>query len=66
MAQAAELTARGIPTGQGNIELGGHAGAGIEIRLSRGLSLNCDYRFAGIGGADQRLQTASAALGFHW
>jgi hypothetical protein len=66
VAQAPELSARGLPTGQGNLEIGGHAGAGLEVRLSRGVSLNLDYRFTGVGGTSQKLQAASAALGFHW
>jgi opacity protein-like surface antigen len=66
VAQAPELTARGIPTGQGDVEIGFHAGAGVEIRISRGLSLNLDYRFAGVGGVDRRLHSVSSGLGFHW
>lgn len=66
VAQAPELTARGLPTGQGDLEIGGHAGAGLEVRLSRGLSLNMDYRFTGVGGTAQKLHTAGAALAFHW
>ena len=66
VAQAAELTARGTPTGQGNIELGWHAGGGLEIRVARGLSLNLDYRFAHAGGENSNLHAVSGALGFHW
>jgi hypothetical protein len=66
VAQAPELTARGLPTGQGNLQLGGHGGLGLEVRFSRGLSFNLDYRFTGVGGTSQSLQAASAALGFHW
>jgi len=66
VAQAPELAALGLPSGQGNLELGFHAGAGIEVRVSRGLSLNLDYRFTGVGGASQSHQAASAAFGFHW
>jgi len=66
VAQAPELTARGLPTGQGNLEIGGHAGAGLEVRVSRGLSLNLDYRFTGVGGSSQTLHAVSGALGFHW
>jgi hypothetical protein len=65
VAQAPELTALGRPTGQGNIELGGHAGAGFELRLSRGLSLNVDYRFTALG-SDHHLHAATSALGVHW
>lgn len=66
VAQAPELAALGLPTGQGNVELGFHAGAGLEVRVSPGLSLNLDYRFTGVGGTRQRLHALSAALGFHW
>lgn len=66
LAQAPELAALGLPSGQGNLELGFHAGGGIEGRVSRGLSLNLDYRFTGVGGVSQSHQAASAAFGFHW
>jgi hypothetical protein len=66
VAQAAELEARGTPSGQGNIELGWHAGAGLEVRVARGLSLNLDYRFLSVGGRNGRLHAVSSALGFHW
>jgi hypothetical protein len=66
VAQAPELAALGLPTGQGNMELGGHGGLGLEIRISRGLSLNLDYRYTGVGGTSHALHAASAALGFHW
>lgn len=65
-AQAPELAARGTPTGEGNIALGGHAAAGVEIRLSGGVSLNLEYRFTATEGRNGRLHTASTALGFHW
>jgi opacity protein-like surface antigen len=66
VSQAAELEARGTPSGQGNIEIGWHAGGGVEIRVARGLSLNLDYRFLRVGGENGRLHTLSSALGFHW
>ena len=65
VAQAPELTARNIPTGQGNMEIGGHAMAGAEVRLSRGLSLNFDYRFTQVGSSS-RLHSLAGALGIHW
>ena len=66
VAQAPELTERGLPTGQGNIELGFHAGAGLEVRVARGLSLNLDYRYTGIGGDNARLARGERGLGIHW
>jgi len=64
--QAPELEARGLPTGQGNIELGGHGAAGCEVRVSAGVSLNFEYRFTTTGRAHGQLHGTSLALGFHW
>jgi opacity protein-like surface antigen len=66
LAQAPELTARGYPTGQGNVEMGLHAGGGVEVRLSRSLSLNLDYRFTSVEGRNGRLHSLTSALGVHW
>jgi hypothetical protein len=66
VAQAPELAQRGLPTGQGNIELGFHAGGGLEVRVARGLSLNFDYRFTGVGGTTRTQHAVSAAFGLHW
>jgi hypothetical protein len=66
VGQAPELEARGIPSGQGNLEAGFHAGAGVEVRLTKGLSLNLDYRYTGIGGTSHSLQSFSSGLGIHW
>ena len=63
--RAPELDARGIPAGEGSLALGGHAGAGVEVRVSRGLSLNLDYRYTRVD-ADQALHAASAVVGLHW
>ena len=66
VSPAPELQARGIPTGQGDIEAGFHAGGGFELRLGKALSLNVDYRLTGIGGASHRLHAFSSGLGVHW
>jgi hypothetical protein len=63
--RAPELGARGIPEGEGSLALGGHAGAGLEIRVSRGLSLNLDYRLTRVD-RDHSLHAASAVVGMHW
>lgn len=65
IGQAPELTDQGLPTGQGNLEFGFHAGAGLELRVSRGLSINADYRYAQWGGA-ARQNAVAAGVGFHW
>jgi hypothetical protein len=63
--RAPELDARGIPAGEGRLFLGGHAGGGLEIRVSRGISLNLDYRVVRVEGG-RTLHAASSALGLHW
>ncbi|HUG53188.1 MAG TPA: hypothetical protein VMR21_06285 [Vicinamibacteria bacterium] len=63
--RAPELDQRGIPSGEGQLDLGGHAGGGLEIRVTRGLSLNLDYRFVR-WGAGRTLHAASSVVGFHW
>lgn len=65
VAQAPELAARGLPTGQGNIDFGYHVGGGLELRLSRGLSLACDYRLTRFDN-QHTLQMFGAGLGVHW
>ncbi len=66
IAQAPELGARGYPSGQGNMSFGVHANAGFEIRVSKGLSLNADYRVSGLDGGGHLLHAVTGALGFHW
>lgn len=66
VAQAKELEALGRPTGQGNLEIAGHAGAGFEYRVSPGLSLQADYRFTKLSGRNASMQIASAGFGIHF
>jgi Outer membrane protein beta-barrel domain len=51
-------------TGNSNLEVGFHAGGGLEVRVSRGVSLNLDYRFSRLGSAD--LHVVGGGLGFHF
>ena len=66
VAQSKELDALGRPTGQGNIEVAGHAGLGFEYRLSPGLSFQADYRFTKLSGGNASMQMASAGFGIHF
>jgi len=65
IGQAPELTDQGLPTGQGNMEFGFHAGAGLELRVSRGISINADYRYSQ-WGESARQNAVAAGVGFHW
>jgi opacity protein-like surface antigen len=66
LSPSAGAVVQGIRVGQGSLELGAHAAAGLEVRVAAGLSLNGEYRFTGIDGIDRKLHTVTAALGFHW
>jgi opacity protein-like surface antigen len=66
VAQSPELAALGLPTGQGSLRVGGHAGAGVEVRFSERLSLNPEYRFTAIEGAGGGTHAVTGAVGFHW
>jgi len=66
VAQAQELEALGRPTGQGNIEVAGHVGAGFEFRLSPGFSFQTDYRFTLLSGHNASMHIVSAGFGMHF
>lgn len=66
VAQSTELDALGRPTGQGNVEVAGHAGIGFEYRLSPGLSFQADYRYTRLSGRNSSMQMASVGLGIHF
>lgn len=66
IAQSKELEALGRPTGQGNIEVAGHVGAGFEVRVSPGFSLQADYRFTKLSGRNSSMHIAGAGFGIHF
>lgn len=66
LAQAPELDELGLPSGQGNVQLGAHVAAGVELRLLPRLSLNVEGGYVAIEGAAGGQKAARAALGFHW
>jgi opacity protein-like surface antigen len=65
-SESSEREDRGTPRGAATIELGGHAGAGFEIRVTSGLSWNAEYRFARFEGRNARLHAAVTGFGIHW
>jgi opacity protein-like surface antigen len=65
--QDSARAARGLPSaGTTSLALGAHAGAGVEVRLSSGLSTNLEYRYARFEGHNASLHTLGGALGVHW
>jgi hypothetical protein len=65
-AQAPELAARGLPSGQGNLQLGAHGAAGLELRTGERVSVNLEYRFTAIESAGGGTHAVTGALGLHW
>jgi hypothetical protein len=65
IAPSSQLSARQLPAGQGGIDLGLHYGAGVEYRLTNGLSLAFDARFNKVpdGLSDH---TTTASWGWHF
>jgi hypothetical protein len=66
VAQAPELAAQGLPTGQGNLRLGAHGALGVELRAAERLSVNAEYRYTAIEGSGSGTGALTAAIGFHW
>ena len=66
IGQSPELVARGLPGGNGNIEIGLQTGGGLEFRLTRTISLGFDARFNKISGRNGDFGTYGSRLGFHF
>lgn len=65
--EAIELTARGIPEGQGDIRFGMNAGGGLEVRLASRGSIGIEYRFNKIDATKNgSFSTAAAKIAFHF
>lgn len=64
--EAIQLTARGVPEGQGDIRFGGNVGGGIEIRFVRRSSVGFEYRFHKVEGTNGDFSTFVGKLGFHF
>lgn len=65
--QAVELTARGIPEGQGDVRFGINAGGGIEVRFASRGSLGAEYRFHKLDAStNSTFSTLVGMLAFHF
>ncbi len=66
IGQSPELIARGLPGGNGNIEIGLETGGGVEFRLSPTLSLGFDARYNKISGSNGNFVTYGSRIGLHF
>jgi hypothetical protein len=62
---ASQLAGRGLPAGQGGIDIGVHYGAGIGYRWTNGLSLALDARFNKVPNGIS-YHTTTASWGWHF
>ena len=63
---APELTARGVPHGQGNIMFGGQIGGGADIRITPRLSFGADFRHNFVEGKNSGFSTFAFKQGLNW
>jgi hypothetical protein len=66
ISNSPELIARGLPGGNGNLDIGVQFGAGFEWRLTRTLSLGFDGRLNKLSGTNGTFGTYGSRLGFHF
>lgn len=64
--EAIELTARGVPEGQGDIRFGGNVGGGLEVRVAGRGSIGVEARIHKIEGTNGRFATWLAKTGIHF
>jgi hypothetical protein len=65
IAPASQLSAQGLPAGQGGIDIGVHFGTGIEYRWTNGLSVAFDARFNRVPDG-LSYHTTTASWGWHF
>jgi opacity protein-like surface antigen len=63
---APQLTARGVPQGQGNLMFGGQFGGGFELRISPKYSIGIDVRRNQVEGTNSSFTSFSVKQGLHW
>ncbi|MGB9234847.1 MAG: hypothetical protein WCC04_10570 [Terriglobales bacterium] len=63
---APDLTARGVPHGQGNVLFGGQIGGGADIRISPRLSMGFDFRHNQMEGKNAGFNTFAFKQGLNW
>lgn len=63
---APDLTARGVPHGQGNVMFGGQIGGGADIRITPRLSMGVDFRHNQMEGKNGGFNTFAFKQGLNW
>jgi hypothetical protein len=63
---APDLTARGVPHGQGNVMFGGQIGGGAEVRVTPKFSIGFDVRHNAMEGKNAGFNTFAFQQGLHW
>ena len=64
--QPAELSDRGFPSGQGNVELGLHAGAGVDFNLTEKIFVGGEARFNWVDRENGSWGTYGVRTGFRF
>lgn len=66
ISNSSQIVARGLPGGNGNIDFGLHAAAGITYRLTRDLSIGFDAQYNRIAGSNGGFTTLGSRIGLHF
>jgi len=66
ISQSPQIVSRGLPGGNGNMDLGIHGAIGAEYRVSRSISLGFDARVNRIAGTYGTFWTYGSRLGFQF
>jgi len=66
LGRDAQLAARGVPHGQGDVLFGGQIGGGAEIRITPRLSIGADFRHNFVEGSNSGFSTFAFNQGLHW
>jgi hypothetical protein len=66
ISQSPEVVARGLPGGNGNIDIGLHVGGGLAFRLTKDLSLGFDARYNKIAGSNGGFTTYGSRISLHF
>ena len=64
--QPSELSDRGFPSGQGNVELGLHAGGGVDFNITKTIFVGAEARFNWVDRTNGSFGTYGGRVGFRF